>query len=67
MIELQLRLGRTFGMANNISMACNYFLMAAKTSEQNNLVLQHKRARFLLALARHHPAKKRTPTQSSIH
>ncbi len=57
LVELQLRLGRAFGMSNNFNSACNYFLMAAKTSEQANLVLQHQRARFLLALARHQSGK----------
>jgi len=52
LIELQLRLGRTFGMMNNLNMACNYFLIASKTAESNDKHFQIQRARFLLAVAR---------------
>lgn len=57
LIELQLRLGRAFGMANNLNMACNYFLMASKLAEQKKFALQHQRARFLLAVARNQAGK----------
>lgn len=52
LVELQLRLGRAFGMSQNYSMACNYFMMASKSS-----ALQYQRARFLLAVARHQLGK----------
>jgi hypothetical protein len=57
LVELQLRLGRTFAMMDNLNMACNYFLMASKTAEGDYLALQKQRSKFLLAMARHQSGK----------
>lgn len=58
-IDLQLRLGRTFGMMGNYSMAANYFLLASRAADYKNHTQRNLTARFLLAMARHQAGRKK--------